>query len=133
MARLRIDLAPEPNETILVLVFGIVVRPVNDWGTSGVVNHLSPNLNLISSLDRDPWSELDIVDDLHRAGGGLYVELFVRAVGVGSVEVGRSRCDGAGKLHLSGAGGVVSSGDVHLHSPFSYDAFTRSLLGNKTP
>ena len=80
---------------------GIVVRPVNQRRSAGIVYELPANRDAITGADRNRRRDVDVVDDFERQPVvGSTIEGFMPRVAHGSGEKSRRRGDGRTKIDL---------------------------------
>lgn len=92
---------------------GIVVRPMNDGESAGVVYHLSADLDAIAGTNGTARRDADVVDDLEVTGAAANVEGFVHRVRPPSVEEARRRGDRCREVDPGRRRAGVGSSQVH--------------------
>ena len=91
--QLGVNAPVQTDKTVGVTMSRIVVRPMYDRPSSGIVHHLTANLNAVAGRNRAARRDADVVHDLDAAGTALNVECFVHSVCPRSVEEARRRGD----------------------------------------
>jgi len=88
----------QADETASLRVLGVVMRPVHDRQSPGVVNHLSGDLDRIAALHRTARRDGDVIDDFERPGAACDVERLVQRVRARTVEEARRRGNGPSEI-----------------------------------
>ncbi len=81
---------------------GVVMRPMHDGRSAGVVNHFAAHDDLVAGLNGNPWSNVHVVDNFQRTGGRADVEGFVLALRAAAEKVSRVRGHIRGKVTSAG-------------------------------
>ncbi len=110
---LRVEPAAHANEPAAVKVRRVVMGPVDDRQTAGIVHELSADLDPVAGFDRTTRRDPDVVDDFDWSGRASHVERFVRAVRSRSIEEARRRGDGCGKIYPCRLAAGVRGGEIH--------------------
>lgn len=111
--RLRIQLSVQTDEPVRMTVPGVVVSPMDDGQSPGIVHHLAAHLDAIAKPDGATRRNADVVDDLDSPGATLYVERFMHRVRARPIEEAGWRGDLRGKIYPSRCRAGVRSGQVH--------------------
>lgn len=106
----------QANETVGMVMAGIVVRPMNDRQPPGIVDHLASDLDPIAGADGAARRDADVVDDLELARAARNVECLVHRVGVRAVEEVRRRRDRPRKIDPGRRVPGVGGSKIHRRS-----------------
>ena len=94
----------------------IVMRPMDDRQTSGIVHHLAADLDRIAGSDGATRCDPDVIDDFDSSGAALNVERFVYRARARTEEEVRIRRNRSGEVDPCGRRSGVCGSQVHRRS-----------------
>ena len=106
----------QADEAVGMVVAGIVMRPVNDWQTTRIVNHFAPYLDAIACPNGATRRDPDVVDDFDSSRAALHLKGFVHGMRARSIEESRLRRDSCGKVYPGRRRSGIRGSEIHRRS-----------------
>lgn len=97
--RLRVQPPVQANEAAAMLMRRIVVRPMEDRQSAGIVHQFATDLDAVAGPDGTARRDVDVVHDFNRTSGARDVEGLMLGVRSRAVEEVRYRTDRTGNIN----------------------------------
>jgi hypothetical protein len=106
----------QADETVGMVVARIVMRPVNDWQPTRIVNHFAAYLDAIAGPNRATRRDPDVVDDFDPTRAALRFKGFVHGMRARPIEESRRRRDRCGEIYPGRRRSGIRGSKIHRRS-----------------
>jgi hypothetical protein len=106
----------QADEAVGMVVARIVMRPVNDWQTTRIVNHFAAYLDAIAGANRAARRDPDVINDFDPSRAALHLKGFVHSMRARPIEESRRRRDRCGKVNPGRRRSGIRGSEIHRRS-----------------